>query len=152
MSDDTQAVLTVSFKGGEGYDAPLLVIRADDPQTLLQRIDGVAQAGILAKATEVGVEFGGLMAAAKGLGARPVAVQGDAAPAQAGWGAPAQAGPTAPAPSAPAPQAPAAPGPVCQHGARVFRSGTGKNGKPWSAWFCPTPKGTQGQCEPEWNH
>lgn len=50
------------------------------------------------------------------------------------------------APSAPA----AAPqgGKSCVHGAMVFRSGTSAKG-PWSAYFCPTPKGTQGQCAPE---
>jgi hypothetical protein len=40
--------------------------------------------------------------------------------------------------------------PVCFHGPRTYRSGTGKNGKPWQAWMCPSPKGTPGQCEPEW--
>lgn len=40
--------------------------------------------------------------------------------------------------------------PTCVHGARIHRSGVGKNGKPWSAWFCPTPKGTADQCDPEW--
>jgi len=51
-------------------------------------------------------------------------------------------------------QAPATPGadgsPQCKHGARIHRTGTGKTGKQWSAWFCPTPKGTEDQCEPQW--
>jgi hypothetical protein len=43
----------------------------------------------------------------------------------------------------------AAPGaPMCDHGARVRREGQGQRG-PWVGWFCPTPKGTVGQCKPE---
>lgn len=53
------------------------------------------------------------------------------------------------APASPAAPVPAAPGaPTCDHGARTFRSGVGKKG-PWTAWFCPQPKGTV-QCEAIW--
>ena len=47
----------------------------------------------------------------------------------------------------------------CSHGAMVKRTGVGAKGE-WRAWFCPTPKGTEGQCAPafanrgnptEWN-
>ena len=47
-----------------GFDAPLLVIRADDPQTLMTRIDAVAQQGVLAKLAATMAEFNGLAAAA----------------------------------------------------------------------------------------
>lgn len=50
---------------------------------------------------------------------------------------------------APAPQAQNAP--TCQHGQRVFKSGTGKRG-PWTAWMCPTAQGTPGQCDPIWGN
>lgn len=79
---------------------------------------------------------------------------------------PVTAGPPAPAPVAPvqappvaaptwgAPPPPAASFqqaavPQCQHGPRTARSGNGAKG-PWRAWMCPTPKGTPGQCEPDW--
>lgn len=39
---------------------------------------------------------------------------------------------------------------VCVHGERVQRTGNGAKG-PWVGWFCPTPKGTPGQCAPQWN-
>lgn len=42
---------------------------------------------------------------------------------------------------------PATQGPVCQHGPMTHRSGS-KNGRDWSGYFCPTPKGTPGQCDP----
>jgi len=35
--------------------------------------------------------------------------------------------------------------PVCQHGPMTYREGTSARG-PWKAYFCPTPKGTPGQC------
>lgn len=47
-------------------------------------------------------------------------------------------------------QAPAAPqggGKQCIHGDMVHRSGN-KNGRAWSGYFCPTPKGTPNQCAP----
>lgn len=73
-----------------------------------------------------------------------------AAPAPAGWDAPAA--------PAPAPSFAAATVPTCAHGARTIRKGTSAKG-PWVAAFCPTPKGTPGQCDPiffqrnspEWN-
>lgn len=48
-----------------------------------------------------------------------------------------------------APQQAAGDAPQCPHGERVFRSGNGARG-PWSAWMCPAPKGTPGQCQPQW--
>lgn len=41
--------------------------------------------------------------------------------------------------------------PLCNHGARVYKSGVGKNGgKPWAAWMCPTPQNAPDKCPPEW--
>lgn len=36
--------------------------------------------------------------------------------------------------------------PVCNHGAMVYKEGQSAKGA-WKAWFCPTPKGTPGQCK-----
>lgn len=36
--------------------------------------------------------------------------------------------------------------PTCDHGPRVRRTGTSAKGA-WVGWFCPTPKGTPGQCK-----
>lgn len=67
--------------------------------------------------------------------------------------------PPAPVQAAEAPIAPATPQqgwgapapvkPMCTHGPRTGRSGHGAKGE-WRAYFCPTAKGTPGQCEPEW--
>ena len=39
--------------------------------------------------------------------------------------------------------------PSCQHGQKNAKSGASAKG-PWRAWMCPSPKGTPGQCEPDW--
>lgn len=52
-------------------------------------------------------------------------------------------------PAAAIPATAAAPtfaGPNCLHGAMVRRTGVSARGS-WGAWFCPTPKGTVGQCQ-----
>lgn len=62
--------------------------------------------------------------------------------------APVDAGPPV-APASGAWGAPAAVKPMCAHGPRTGRSGHGAKGE-WRAYFCPTAKGTPGQCEPHW--
>lgn len=60
--------------------------------------------------------------------------------------------------AAPAPSFTQAATPMCSHGPRQARSGQSAKG-PWKAYFCPTDKGTPGQCSPmfvdrkspEWN-
>jgi hypothetical protein len=39
--------------------------------------------------------------------------------------------------------------PSCSHGQKNAKSGASAKG-PWRAWMCPAPKGTPGQCEPDW--
>jgi len=65
------------------------------------------------------------------------------APAQAvgGWQNQRQAAPSFAQPAA-------GPGPACKHGPMVARGGE-KNGRAWSGFFCPTPKGTPDQCPPQ---
>jgi hypothetical protein len=39
-------------------------------------------------------------------------------------------------------------GKTCKHGEMTLRTGTSAKG-PWKGHFCPTPKGTADQCEPQ---
>ena len=39
---------------------------------------------------------------------------------------------------------------TCTHGARVWKTGTSKAGKPWGMWKCNPPHGTSNYCEPIW--
>ena len=159
MSDET-AALTVTMKAGTGYDAPWVVVRADNANQLHERLDAVRPG--FPVISEVATELAAIFATAKGLGATGVETPAPTpppnvipvAPPQQAWAAtpPAQAQqswvvpPQATSTTAPAP---VAGGKTCIHGAMSFKSGT-KNGKPWSGFFCPTPKGTQGQCDPVW--
>jgi len=38
----------------------------------------------------------------------------------------------------------------CSHGARVWKTGTSKSGKPWGMWKCNPPHGTSNYCDPIW--
>ena len=38
----------------------------------------------------------------------------------------------------------------CSHGARVWRTGTTKAGKPYGMWKCNPPHGTSNHCDPIW--
>ena len=38
---------------------------------------------------------------------------------------------------------------MCNHGPMVTRKGVGAKGE-WKGYFCPTPKGTPDQCDPQW--
>jgi len=38
----------------------------------------------------------------------------------------------------------------CTHGARVWRTGTTKAGKPYGMWKCNPPHGTSNHCDPIW--
>jgi hypothetical protein len=105
------------------------------------------------------VGLAGLGSAYEGFGIpNPVAAVPAAAlvtrPAQEPWGQP----PVAPMVPAAAYQQPAAapagaPGaaPTCQHGTKLYKTGTSpKNGREWSAWFCPAPGNDPTQCPKEW--
>jgi hypothetical protein len=56
------------------------------------------------------------------------------------------------APVTPAPAATSAGSRTCKHGVMVLRSGISqKSGKPYTGYFCPSPKGTPDQCEPQFS-
>lgn len=58
-------------------------------------------------------------------------------------------GPQTPAAAAPPAAAAGGDGFQCNHGARIHRTGQSAKG-PWSAWFCPQPKGASDACPPVW--
>jgi predicted metalloendopeptidase len=43
-----------------------------------------------------------------------------------------------------------APEETCTHGARVWKTGISKAGKPWGMWKCNPPHGTSNYCNPIW--
>jgi hypothetical protein len=100
-----ESPLSVSVKAGVGYEAPMITVRADDPNQLAQRIAGVKQlviAGVVDLATTLANTYG----AAVGLGGQDV--KSEAPPTASPWGTQA----TSPAPQPSAAPAPAAPAPA----------------------------------------
>lgn len=110
---------------------------------LIDHLSGDAEAVALAKAAGHAAPLVAVTEASATV--QPVAPTGGGAPA---WGEPTPPAPfIPPAQSTPPPAFAAAAVPQCQHGPRTPRSGIKDNG-PWKSWFCPTPKGTPGQCDP----
>lgn len=119
----SEGKLTITLKGGAGFDAPWIVIHAQDASDGLAQMKDPALKELMDLVKKGGAHFsGGTGQATQRPAAKPA---GGATP-----------------------QAPAGDGKSCQHGDMIFRSGS-KNGKTWKGYFCPTPKGTPDQCAPE---
>jgi hypothetical protein len=124
--------VTVTLKGGLGFDAPWVVIHSSDVADALNQLSDAQLPALLEKAQKASEFFAGKKATPT-----PQATQG---------GSQTRSG-------QPAASAVGSGGAKrCNHGEMVFRSGVSqKNGKAWSGYFCPTPQGTPGQCDPEFN-
>lgn len=136
-ANQENGTLVATIKGGASFDSPWIVVRADRPEDLKVRLDALVALDLHATVAAASSAFQAAYNVTSGIPGTTVVPQPQAA-------APAAA------PAAPAPAPAAGEAPTCIHGARVFKSGMGKNGKAWSAWFCPTKQGTPGQCGPEW--
>ena len=142
MSDNPYGV-SVTLKAGKEFDAPWIVIHADSPTAALNQIDtgdfgALVERAVAASEFFIGTRNGkrGFPSASQQVTTEQPAQQQSPAPQPQAQAAPQQGG-----------QGPA---PTCKHGARTFKSGTGRNGREWKAWFCPAPKGAPDQCDPEW--
>lgn len=148
MSDHS-AKLTATLKAGQGFDSPWIVLYADTPQDLVNLLDAVHLTGLGTKVATVAKGFQAEYAVSE-LGTQHVATETTAPQAPA-------AVPSAPAQTVPNTALPhdgggatAPAGKTCKHGPMTFRNGTSKKtGKPYSAYFCPSPQGTPDQCSPE---
>lgn len=120
-SGDREGV-TVTLKGGAGFDAPWIVIHAGDIHDAYEQVSG-DNASVLAK----------LMDRVRNAASHFTSLGG--AVTSSGGGAPARPGNEAPAGVA------EAPGPDW-----TYKTGVGKNGKTWKAWM--PPRGSSDQ--PVW--
>lgn len=118
------------LKYGPGHDAPWTTITSDNEE------EHTAALGSLGEGSPMWAALGRAQAAYKRdallgevLGAQPV----PSSQLAGGFTAP----PAVPQGSGEAK--------YCSHGMRNFKSGTNKNGKPYSGYFC-----TANQCPPEW--
>lgn len=132
MSDNPTDTYTVSFKSDEGYGAALLVVRGDNPAELEENLQAVQESLL-----ETIVETKGLFHAAYGV----------AVPAPAAAPAPAQQ--TQQTQQAETPSNVVGQDKFCNHGKRVYKSGTNSRGG-WEGWMCPQSKNAADKCEPVW--
>jgi len=117
---NTEGKLTVTLKGGAGFDAPWIVIHADDAADALEQLKAPELKELMELTKKAGAHFSG----GSGSSARPAPQS--AAPAQSNAGSSA---------------------PSCSHGAMTYRKGISKKtNKPWEAYFCPAPQGEE-QCK-----
>lgn len=125
VSTEAEGKMTVTLKGGAGFDAPWIVIHAADAADALAQMQDAKLKELMDVVKRAGSHFSG----GQGNAGRPAAQQSSKPPQQ---------------------QAPSGDAPKCEHGEMVFRSGVSqKTGKTWKAHFCPQPKGAP-QCEAQW--
>lgn len=92
----TESPLSVTFKPHTGFDAPLLTIRADSPDQLVERLNLIQSNDLLAATGRVANMFGAQFNLGKGVGGQHVNN-----PDGSGGGSAPVAAPPAPAPVAP---------------------------------------------------
>lgn len=124
---ENKSKLSLTLKGGTGFDAPWVVIYPDSVEEGLEILadrDGLKE--LLEQVQNTAAFF------ISKAPAKPAAAAGG------GGGNARQA----------AQEAPGGESRTCQHGSMTFKSGF-KNGKTWKGFFCPTPQGTPDQCRPQ---
>lgn len=126
-----------SYRFGTNQQS-MLNVRAEDADTLKIQLDGLAYGEVISSLTHLDqvLQAGTALTPVTSAAAPAPPVIPQQTPAQVQAQALANYQQTA--------------APQCPHGTRVHRTGVGAKG-PWSAYFCPTPKGTPGQCEPQWD-
>jgi len=126
MAHNSEGKVVVTLKGGSAFDAPWVVIHADDAADAMAQLDDT-MAKLMQKVATVAKYFH----------------------SQVGGGSPQQQSGSRPGKPAGASQAPGGKGETCAHGAMTYRSGTTKAGKAYEAYFCPE-KDRNAQCKPVW--
>lgn len=112
----------------------IITVRGDSAEELASNIGGLVSQGINDHVSALEELFVGSKATSA------------VAQVQASLGA-TVVGETKFAPKAPPAGGVSTGGKTCVHGAMVKRTGNGAKGE-WRGFFCPTPKGTEGQCAP----
>lgn len=123
--------VTVTLKGGVGFNAPWVVIHGKDVGDALDQINDPQITDLLERAQKASKYFAD-------KAETPTPTQGSQGGSQTQSGQPA------------ASVAGSGTVKTCPHGPMALKSGVSASGKAWSGWFCPTPKDTPGQCKVEW--
>lgn len=138
--EPTNTEVSVTLKGGAGYDAPWVVLRGPDVDTVAAMLDEKLQ-NLLGQTAKYGASF-----SRQAAPARPAASQGSQQQA-ARQQAPANRAPAG------AQEHPEGKREFCEHGEMIYKSGIAgpraKNpGKPYSMFTCPHPVREE-QCRPK---
>lgn len=115
--------IVVTLKGGAGYDAPWIVVHANDSQDALNQLRDDVLKELITRTKEVATYFSG----------------GNARPAQAQQQ-------TQQGPPQGATEAPGGEKRYCAHGEMRFKSDISKAGKPYKGFFC-TERDRSQQCD-----
>lgn len=126
VSEKTDGKMTITLKGGSGFDSPWIVLYADDASDGLEQMQDENLKTLMDVVKRAGKHFAG----------------GDSKPA-----AQPQQGSTPPQQQPPSNVSDDER--TCNHGERVFKSGVNKQGKPYKAMFCPS-QDRNSQCPPKW--
>jgi hypothetical protein len=130
VTDDFNVQWSVSLPPTAQYaKGDMLNIRGATVDEVEEKFDAILRGEFIDKAIQVGHELRAQQVVVEGLNATVV-------PQNTG---------NAPAESAPAQQGS---GHFCEHGERKYVTGNGRTGA-WAGYFCPLPKGSPGQCKPE---
>lgn len=152
------APYTVTFKAGRDFDAPWIVVSANDPAQLAVRIDGLSPELLTQVATKA-KQFANaksmrLVPAPEGRDTPPASRPQDdttAAVAAVQEAIPGSEEVTAPKRSQlgePEQELPASATPKCEHGLRKFFPAGTYKGEPYQAsWRCPRPKSDKDRCK-----
>jgi hypothetical protein len=121
--------IVVTLKQHGGFDSPWMVFHAEDVSDMAQQLEDAAMSRLAERVALAATVF--------------ASTKQSSAPAPR----PQQAAPPVQQYQQPTQQSGGGDGRACHHGTMVFRSGTNKFNKPYSAYFCPSPKGTPDQCK-----
>lgn len=121
--------ISITLKGGTGFDAPWIVVKGTSPEEALEILNKVRELGLMDTTAKAAAMFQGHVGGGSGGSGVRQGQGGNRAGGQ-------NAKPATP---------PGVAAKSCSHGEMVYRTGNGAKG-PWQAFFCPTPKGTPNQC------
>ncbi len=138
MSASPSCRIQVNFKSGEGFDATLVNVYAENDTELGTLLEAVKHF-----APQI-AEARGAVAIAHGVKVGEVFPDPTPSPRDNAQAFVQQQQPQQGPPQGFNPGAPS-----CVHGQRTFREGTGKTGKPYKMWACPS-KDRSSQCDAQW--
>jgi hypothetical protein len=121
-----------TFKGGRDYDAPWVVVHADDVKESLAIVNDPEFAELLTRVQKASEYFQGQKPTSPTQAAQNTSQNGSQARTQ-GKPAAATDGPWGPQ--------------SCPHGQMSFKSGVGDKGEVWQGYFCPAPRNSSDKCK-----